>query len=168
MTNCPSCAFAFQPTSTPPQCPACGAVAPAPGGFAPPPMGGMPGQGAYAPGGFAPGPQGYGPQGYGPQPYGPVGYGGMQHGAPRDLDVGWLLWGAISMVFCCQPMGIAAIVLMDQAKTAYRLGDDAKSQSKLQSMRTCIYVGIGLAVALILVYVGIIIVAAVATAASRP
>jgi hypothetical protein len=161
MTNCPSCAFAYEPTSSPPRCPACGAVAQAPGGFAPPPMGGVPGQGPYAPGPVG---KGYGPPGHPGGGYG-GGYGMPQ---PRDLDVGWLLWGAIGMVFCCQPMGIAAIILMDQAKTAYRLGDDAKAQSKMGTMKTCIYVGIGLAAAVALLYVGIFVVIGVTAATSRP
>lgn len=159
MTNCPSCAFAYQPTSMPPRCPACGAVGPDPGGFAPPPMGGVPGQGAYAPGPQMAPPPGYGQPGYAPG-YGPS--------ANRDLDVGWLLWGGIAMVFCCQPMGIAAIILMDQAKTAYRLGDDAKAQSKMNSMRTCIYVGIALAALVVLLYIGIFVVAGVVAATSHP
>ncbi len=158
MTNCPSCAFAYQPTSMPPQCPACGAIAQTSGGFAPPPMGGVPGQGAYAPG----------PQGYGaPSPYGQPGY-GMAQGPPRELDLGWLLWGAIGMVFCCQPLGIAALVLMDQAKTASRLGDDVKAQAKLGTMRTCIYVGMGLAAVIAILYVGIFVFAGIMAATSRP
>ena len=127
-------------------------------------MGGVPGQGAYAPGPQG-GPPGFGPPAYGQQGYGHPGYGPQ---ANRDLDVGWLLWGGIAMVFCCQPMGIAALILMDQAKTASRLGDDAKAQSKMNSMRTCIYVGIALAALVVLLYVGIFAVIGVGAAMSHP
>lgn len=155
-TTCPSCGFSYQPTSAPARCPSCNA--PAPGGaFAPPPMGAVPGHGAYAPGppGFGPAPQGHGP-----------GY-GAPHVA-RDLDVGWLLWGAIAMVFCCQPFGIAAFVFMDQAKTAYRVGDDARAEQKMQSMRTSIYIGIGLAAAIVLLYVALIVFGVAAAILSSP
>lgn len=153
-TTCPSCGFSYQPTSVPARCPSCNA--PAPGGFAPPPMGAVPGQHPY--GAYAPGPGGFGPPKQG-------------HGAPnvaRDLDVGWLLWGAIAMVFCCQPFGIAAFIFMDQAKTAYRAGDDARAEQKLQTMRTCVYVGIGLAAAIALLYVAIIVFGVAAAILSGP
>ncbi len=147
-TTCASCGFTYQPTSSPPRCTACGAVG---GGFAPPPMGGVPGQGPYAP---TPAPGGYG------------------YGAPApqaDLDVGWLLWGAIAMVFCCQPFGIASLVLMDQAKSAHRVGDHARAQQKLASMKTCVYIGIGLALAIVLLYVVMIVVGVgAAILGSRP
>ena len=190
MTNCPSCAFAYQPTSTPPMCPACGAVAPIQGGFAPPPMGGVPGESAYAPGAPAPyggpqqpfgaptygpqaypqqAPQGYGPQGYGPQGYGPQGF-APGYGMPpvRDLDVGWLLWGGIARVFCCQPLGIASLIFMDQAKSAHRIGDEAKAQAKLSNMRLCVYIGLGLSLAIVGIYVVGIIISIVGVAASGP
>jgi hypothetical protein len=157
-TTCASCGFSFQPTSSPARCPSCGAAA---GGFAPPPMGAVPGQGAYAPGGGAYGPPG---AGYGPGQPGAHG----QPGVARDLDVGWLLWGAIAMVFCCQPMGIAAFIFMDQAKTAYRVGDDARAHAKMGNMKTCVYVGIGLAAAAVLLYVGIFVIAGAAVLMSKP
>lgn len=122
-------------------------------------MGAVPGQGAYTPG-----PGAYGPPGYGPAQ--PGGYG--QPNVARDLDVGWLLWGAIAMVFCCQPMGIAAFIFMDQAKTAYRVGDDARAQAKMGNMKTCVYVGIGLAAAIVLLYVGIFVIAGAAMVMSKP
>jgi len=184
MTNCPSCAFAYQPTSTPPTCPACGAVAPIQGGFAPAPMGGVPGQSAYAPGppgqhgapqqqaypqqGYGP-QQPYPPQGYGPQGYGPQGF-APGYGMPpvRELEIGWLLWGGIAMVFCCQPLGIASLIFMDQAKSAHRIGDDAKAQAKLSNMRLCVYIGLGLSLAIAAIYVIGIIIAVVGAAASAP
>lgn len=114
-------------------------------------MGAVPGHGAYAP---MP-PQGFGPRGGPPN-------------VARDLDVGWLLWGAIAMVFCCQPFGIAAFIFMDQAKTAYRHGDDARAEQKMQSMKTCVYIGIGLAAAIVLLYVGIIALGVTAAVLSKP
>lgn len=154
-TTCSSCGFSFQPTASPARCPSCGAAA---GGFAPPPMGAVPGQGAYTPG---PGPYGGGyAQG------GLPGYGQPQ--VPRDLDVGWLLWGAIAMVFCCQPMGIAAFIFMDQAKTAYRVGDDSRAEAKTAHMRTCIYVGIGLIALVAILYIGIFVIAGAAMIMSKP
>ena len=113
-------------------------------------MGAVPGQSPYtpSPGGFGPQGGGYGPQqgGFAPN----AGYGA---GPGGELDVGWLLWGAIGMMFCCQPCGIAGLVLMDQAKTAHRIGDTIKAEQKLATMKTVIFVGIGLGVAFILFYV---------------
>lgn len=161
-TTCPSCGFSYQPTAVPARCPSCNAPAPGGAGFAPPPMGALPGQHPYGQGAYAPGPAGFGPT---PQGYGP-GYGPPN--VARDLDVGWLLWGAIAMVFCCQPFGIAAFVFMDQAKTAYRVGDDARAELKMQSMRTSIYIGIGLAAAVVLLYVALIVFGVAAAILSGP
>jgi hypothetical protein len=145
--TCATCGFSYAPSPAA-RCPSCGAPTPG-GGFAPPPMGAVPGQGVYAPG--------------------PYGHG--QAGAPnvaRDLDVGWLLWGAIAMIFCCQPFGIAAFVFMDQAKTAYRAGDDARAEQKMGSMRTCVYIGIASAAAIVLLYVCLIAFGVAAAMLSKP
>jgi predicted secreted protein len=94
---------------------------------APPPPPGGGGYGSPPP----PPPPGYGPPGgYGGQP---GGYGGPPPGsAPPPNN---LVWAILSTLFCCLPLGIAAIVFAAQVNGKWAAGDIAGAQASAQKAR---------------------------------
>jgi len=83
------------------------------------------GAGPGAGGGFGGG--GFG----GSSAYGGGGYGGA--GAPPDT---WLWQSIVATIFCCQPLGIVAIVFSAQAQSAVNSGDLRTANEKARTART--------------------------------
>lgn len=98
----------------------------------PPPQwtGGQLGQyGAPAPG------QGYGQPGdqpsYGQSPYGQSPYGQPAGQPPPN----YLVWGILSTLFCCLPLGVASIIFSSQVSSKYAMGDIAGAQASSDKAR---------------------------------
>jgi predicted secreted protein len=108
----------------------------------PPPVGGQPygGQPGGAPYGQPPGqPYGgtpYGGPPYGGPPYGGPPYGGPPYGGPTGAPPpNHLVWAILSTLFCCLPLGIAAIVFASQVNSKYNVGDYAGAQESSRKAR---------------------------------
>jgi hypothetical protein len=163
--RCPGCSFNYDSTSLESRCPACGASAPAgfgPGGANAPAFAGQ----GLPPQGFLQ--QGYGPQGYGPQQgFGQQGFGQPGFGQQELAISTSMIVFSVIMAIICQPSGIIAFVLEDQAKTAHRQGRFEEAQRKLAQARLSLWIGGAVAGALMALYVVMIVVAVVAGATAQ-
>ncbi len=78
-------------------------------------------------------------------------------GASKKLDVPSLVWSIINLLFCCQPLGIASLILTILAKDAPTAADEEK---KLKSARICNLIGtIGAAVLYICYFIFVFVLA---------
>lgn len=148
MTPCSACSFPHAA----PNCPRCGAPATMAGyggaataqQYNAPPMGGGYGQGF----GVAPVPY----TGVGGNPY-PVG--GMPMG---ELDTKNTMILAIVAFLFCQPAGIIAVVLAEEAKKIHRQGRPEDAQRKLGHARTVVFVGLGLGALFVVAYILLLVI----------
>ena len=97
----------------------------------PPPAGGAPYRGQPAGQPYGGQPPGYGAQQYGGPPYGGPPYGGPTGAPPPN----YLVWAILSTLFCCLPLGVAAIVFAAQVNTKYNVGDYAGAQDSSRKAR---------------------------------
>jgi hypothetical protein len=79
-------------------------------------------------------------------PGGPGGTGGVA-GPGGTVDT-WLWQSILATIFCCQPLGIVAIVFAAQAQSAVSSGDTRTAREKAATARTwtLVAVGVGLLV----------------------
>jgi hypothetical protein len=84
--------------------------------------------------------------GSGWSPGGVAGTGGVA-GAGGTVDT-WLWQSILATIFCCQPLGIVAIVFAAQAQSAVSSGDPRTAREKAATARTwtLVAVGVGLLV----------------------
>jgi hypothetical protein len=84
--------------------------------------------------------------GSGWSPGGAAGAGGVA-GAGGTVDT-WLWQSILATIFCCQPLGIVAIVFAAQAQSAVSSGDPRTAREKAATARTwtLVAVGVGLLV----------------------
>jgi hypothetical protein len=84
--------------------------------------------------------------GSGWSPGGAAGAGGVP-GAGGTIDT-WLWQSILATIFCCQPLGIVAIVFAAQAQSAVSSGDPRTAREKAATARTwtLVAVGVGLLV----------------------
>jgi hypothetical protein len=61
----------------------------------------------------------------------------------------WLWQSILATIFCCQPLGIVAIVFAAQAQSAVTAGDLRTAQAKASSARTWTLAAVGVGVAII-------------------
>jgi predicted secreted protein len=82
------------------------------------------------------GQQPYGQQPYGQPQYGQPPYGGPPYGGPTGSPPpNYLVWAILSTLFCCLPLGIAAIVFAAQVNSKYNAGDYAGAQDSSRKAR---------------------------------
>ena len=123
----------------------------------PPPAGGAPYRGQPTGQPYGGQPPSYGAQAYGGPPYGGPPYGGPT-GAPPPNH---LVWAILSTLFCCLPLGIAAIVFAAQVNSKYNVGDYAGAQDSSRKARnfslwSTIIGVVWIAVVVVLVLVGVL------------
>lgn len=138
--TCPGCFLNYAVNGPAARCPACGAAAPPPTGY-----------GQYGAGGPPGGSFGQAPANA---------WGGGAAAAPSQelvISTTFVVLGVL-LAIVCQPAGIIAFVLMDQAKTLHRQGRTQEAQGKLASARLSMWIGAGVTAALILAYVVVIVV----------
>jgi hypothetical protein len=74
-------------------------------------------------------------------------------GAGRPAVAGrvdtWLWQSILATIFCCQPLGIVAIVFAAQAQSAVTAGDLRTAQTKAASARTWTLAAVGIGVAIV-------------------
>ncbi|XP_038567951.1 synapse differentiation-inducing gene protein 1-like [Micropterus salmoides] len=124
---------------------------------------------------------GYGPQGYGPQGYGQQGYGQAYPGQPATVTVqptvyvtqgplanpvnDYLCYSIFTMMCCCLPFGIVALVYSISAREANHSGDQMAAERSSRMARTFNHVALGLGIGVIILT--IIYVVVVASVSSR-
>jgi hypothetical protein len=123
----------------------------------PPPAGGAPYRGVPAGQPYGGQPPSYGGQPYGGQPYGGPPYGGPTGAPPPN----YLVWAILSTLFCCLPLGVAAIVFASQVNSKYNVGDYAGAQDSSRKARNFSLWSTIAGVALWVVLVGLFVVLAI-------
>ena len=109
---------------------------PPPGGAFPPPGGGYP-----PPGGSYPPPGGGFPPPGGSSPWGAAGPGGF--GAPPGpKPSNNLVWAILATLFCCLPLGIAAIVFSTQVDSKWNAGDYEGALKAAKTTKTLLIVSV--------------------------
>ncbi|KAJ3598340.1 hypothetical protein NHX12_001851 [Muraenolepis orangiensis] len=136
----------------------------------PQPGPGYPAQG-YPAQGYEAGPQGYGPpppqQVFGQQPY-PMGYGQQYPAQPGSVIVqptvfvthaslaqpanDYLGYSIFTMLCCCLPLGIAALIYSIWTRDANRAGDQANAQKNSRTARTLNHVSLGIGLTGLILY----------------
>lgn len=145
------CAVCGAPYVNLARCPSCAAPSPM-GGYAPP--FGAPPQAGFQNAGFQN--AGFPNAGFPGQPW-----------QNTKLDVSGLTFAAIAAAVLCQPVGIIAIIFLEQAKTAHRNGRSEEAATKLRHTKTTLWVG-GLIVGLLVfAYIAIILFAIAVGSRSR-
>lgn len=82
-----------------------------------------------------------------PQPYQP-GYQAPGYGSAGILNIkDYLVESILVTLFCCIPLGIAAIVFSVQARTKISVGDYAGAQAAANTARTLVWVSLGITLA---------------------
>jgi hypothetical protein len=69
------------------------------------------------------------PPPYGPPPYGPPPYGAPQGGYPVQQPDSNLVWGILSALLCCLPLGIVSIVYASKVSGLWAQGRYAEAQT---------------------------------------
>ncbi|MCR3718696.1 MULTISPECIES: CD225/dispanin family protein [Prauserella salsuginis group] len=119
----------------------------------------MTGQHPPYPDGYSQQPQ-YPQQGY-PPGYGqPPGYG---YGYPPPPPENHLVWGILTTIMCCMPLGIVSIVKANQVSTLWAQGlyaeaKESADQAKKWAMWSAITVGIFFALYILFIVVALLIV----------
>ncbi len=133
----------------------------------PPPAGGAPYRGEPAGQPYGGQPQPYGAQPYGAQPYGGQPYGGPPYGGPTGAPPpNYLVWAILSTLFCCLPLGVAAIVFASQVNSKYNVGDYAGAQDSSRKARNFSLWSTIAGAALWVVLVGLFVVLAIVGAST--
>jgi hypothetical protein len=91
----------------------------------------------------------YGQPGYGQPAYGPGGY-GPPIGPPPANN---LVWGLLTTVFCCLPLGIVSIVFAAQVNGKWAMGDVAGAQESADKAKKFAIWSAGVAIGIVLVYI---------------
>jgi hypothetical protein len=79
---------------------------------------------------------------------GAVGAGAGRPAVGGQVDT-WLWQSILATIFCCQPLGIVAIVFAAQAQSAVTAGDLRTAQTKAASARTWTLAAAGVGVAIV-------------------
>jgi hypothetical protein len=138
----------------------------------PPPAGDQPPGGQQPPAGQPYG-QPYGqppgqPYGQPPgQPYGGPPYGGPPYGGPTGAPPpNHLVWAILSTLFCCLPLGIAAIVFAAQVNSKYNAGDYAGAQESSRKARAFSLWSTIIGVVLVLLWIALLAAGAISMSGS--
>lgn len=81
------------------------------------------------------GQQGYAQQGYGQPGYGQQAYGQPGYGQPGPAPDNHLVWGVLTTLFCCLPLGIISIIKANQVNTLWAQGLHAQAQAASSEAR---------------------------------
>ncbi|KAM7420320.1 hypothetical protein PAMA_014843 [Pampus argenteus] len=135
-----------------------------------------PGYPQPGPGYSQPGPEYPQTKGYGPVPqHGGAGYGQQQYpGQPGVVNVqptvfvsqgplanpvkDYLGYSIFTMLCCCLPLGIAALIYSISAREANHVGDQIKAERSSRTARTLNHVALGIGIGFLIIYVVIILV----------
>lgn len=82
------------------------------------------------------GQQGYGQQGYGQQNYGQQGYGQQNdNGYVPERPQNYLIFCILSILFCCWPLAVVALIYSTKVNSNYDVGNYAEAQENSNKAR---------------------------------
>lgn len=116
----------------------------------------------------------YGQQSYGQQPYGQPGYGPVGPGyaaspygsGPPDNN---LVWGILTALLCCLPLGIVSIVKASQVNSLWTQGQyQAAQEAAASAKKWALWSAVSSAILLVVMIVGAIVLVVLGAGAEVP
>lgn len=87
--------------------------------------------------------------------FGPMGAPAGSALPPPPKPENYLVGGILTTLFCCMPLGIAAIVFASQVDGKYARGDYVGAQESAKNAKLCTWIAVGVGVAGMVAYAGV-------------
>uniref|UniRef100_A0AAY5EDP3 Uncharacterized protein n=1 Tax=Electrophorus electricus TaxID=8005 RepID=A0AAY5EDP3_ELEEL len=78
---------------------------------------------------------------------------GKTTGAPRSNATTYLAWSILNTIFCCLPLGIAAIVFSCRTDTANTIGDGSRAEEHSRTARNLNIASLVLGIVFLIIFI---------------